>query len=293
MSQASAAAAGTFAVGGDITINRLGFGSMRLTGRGIWGEPEDRAECLRVLKRLPDLGINFVDTANSYGPSVSETLIAEALFPYHGMLIATKGGFTRQGPDRWAPVGRPEYLRECVLMSLRRLKIDRIDLWQLHRIDPKVPRDEQFGVIADMMKEGLVRHAGLSQVTVEEIEAAQRVFPVVTVQNRYNLADREDESLVDYCAAHDIGFIPWFPLGAGALAKPGGVADRIAKAHGATASQVALAWILMRSRTVLPIPGTSRVAHLEENVAGAALKLSDGELATLNQASPPPKARAA
>lgn len=293
MSQPSASAAGTFTVGGDITINRLGFGAMRLTGRGIWGEPEDRAECLRVLKRLPELGIHFVDTANSYGPFVSETLIAEALYPYKGMLIATKGGLTRQGPDKWAPVGRPEYLRECVLMSLRRLRIDRIDLWQLHRIDPRVPRDEQFSVIAAMIKEGLIRHAGLSQVTIEEIEAAQRVFPVVTVQNRYNLVDRQDEKLVDYCEKHDLGFIPWFPLAAGDLAEPGGVADRVAKAHGATASQVALAWMLKRSRTMLPIPGTSKVAHLEENVAGAALELSDAELAMLDRASPPPTARAA
>ncbi len=293
MGVASAAAAGTFTIGGDLTVNRLGFGAMRLTGRGIWGEPEDRAACIRVLKRLPELGVNFVDSADSYGPFVSEALIAEALHPYHGMLIATKGGFTRQGPNRWAAVGRPEYLRQCALMSLRRLKLERIDLWQLHRVDPKVPRDEQFGVIADMMKEGLIRHAGLSQVTVDDIEAAQRAFPVVTVQNKYSLSAREDETLVDYCEAHDIGFIPWFPLAAGELATPGGIADRIAKAHGATASQVALAWILNRSCVMLPIPGTSKVSHLEENVAGAALALSAGELAALNKASPPPQARAA
>lgn len=293
MSQPSAQAAGTFTVADDVTINRLGFGAMRLTGRGIWDEPQDRAECIRVLKRLPDLGVNFVDTADSYGPFVSEMLIAEALHPFHGMLIATKGGLTRQGPDKWAPVGRPEYLRQCVKLSLRHLKVDRIDLWQLHRIDPKVPRDEQFGVIAEMIKQGLVRHAGLSQVTIEEIEAAQRVFPVATVQNRYNLTDREDEAVVDYCAAHDIGFIPWFPLAAGELTKPGGVVDRIAKAHGATASQVALAWMLKRSRALLPIPGTSKVAHLEQNVAAAALQLTDDEMATLNKASPAPKARAA
>jgi aryl-alcohol dehydrogenase-like predicted oxidoreductase len=293
MSQPSARAAGTFKVGGDVTVNRLGFGAMRLTGRGVWDEPEDRAECVRVLKRLAEVGVNFVDTADSYGPFVSEALIAEALHPFQGMLIATKGGFTRQGPDKWAPVGRPEYLRQCVLLSLRHLRIDRIDLWQLHRIDPKVPRDEQFGVIAEMMKEGLVRHAGLSQVTVDEIEAAQKVFPVATVQNRYNLADREDEALVDYCESHDIGFIPWFPLAAGELTKPGSTVDRIAKAHGATASQVALAWMLKRSPVMLPIPGTSKVSHLEQNVAGAALELSDDQLRELNEASPPPRARAA
>lgn len=275
-----------------MTVNRLGFGAMRLTGKGIWGEPSDRAECLRVLKRLLDLGINFVDTSDAYGPFVSESLIAEALYPYEGIFIATKGGLTRQGPDKWAPVGRPEYLRQCVQMSIRRLKTDRLDLWQLHRIDPKVPRDEQFGVIADMMREGLVRHAGLSQVTIDDVEAAQRVFPVVTVQNQYNLAARSDDKLVDYCEAHGIGFIPWFPLDAGDLAKPGGLTDRIAKAHGATASQVALAWILKRSRVMLPIPGTSKVSHLEENVAGAGLALSADELAALDKA-PAPRARAA
>jgi pyridoxine 4-dehydrogenase len=292
MSQLSARTAGTFTIG-DMTINRLGFGAMRVTGHGIWGEPEDRAECIRVLNRLQDLEINFVDTADAYGPFVSETLIAEALHPYHGMLIATKGGLTRQGPDKWAPVGRPEYLRQCVLMSLRRLKIERIDLWQLHRIDPRVPRDEQFGVIADMLKEGLLRHVGLSQVSIDDVEAAQRAFPVVTVQNQYNLSARQDERLVDYCEANGIGFIPWFPLAAGDLAKPGGVADRVARAHGATASQVALAWILRRSRVTLPIPGTSKVSHLDENVAGAMLELSDAEVAALNTASPPPAARAA
>ena len=293
MSQPSARAAGTFTVGKDVTINRLGFGAMRITGPGVWDEPEDRAACIRVLKRLPDLGVNFVDTADSYGPFVSETLIAEALHPFHGMLIATKGGYTRQGPDKWTPVGRPEYLRQCVLLSLRHLKIDRIDLWQLHRIDRKVPRDEQFGVIAQMRKEGLIRHVGLSQVSVEDIEAAESVFPVVTVQNRYNLADRADEALVDYCETHDIGFIPWFPLAAGDLTKAGGVADRIAKAHGATVSQVALAWMLKRSRVILPIPGTSKVAHLEENVAAAAVELPDDDFAALNKSSPAPKARAA
>ena len=269
MTTTDARASGRFAIGGDLTVTRLGFGAMRITGDGIWGQPRDRDEAIRVLRRLPELGVDFIDTADSYGPFVSEDLIAEALAPYDGVVVATKGGLTRHGPGVWMPVGRPEYLRQCVLMSLRRLKLDRIDLWQLHRIDPKVPADEQFGVMAEMRNEGLIRHLGLSQVSVAEIEAAKAHFPVATVQNRYNLADRADEALVDYCEKSDIGFIPWFPLASGALAKEGGAADRIAKAHGATASQVALAWILHRSPVMLPIPGTSSLAHLEENVAAA------------------------
>ena len=270
---------------GDRTVNRLGFGAMRITGPGIWGEPVDRDACLAVLKRLPEIGVDFIDTADSYGPFVSEDLIAQALHPYDGLFIATKGGLTRTGPGVWPPVGRPEYLRQCVMMSLRRLKVDRIDLWQLHRIDPKVPRDEQFGVIADFLKEGLIAHAGLSQVSVTEIEAARKVFEVSTVQNRYNLTDRADEDVLDYCAREGIGFIPWYPLAAGELAKPGGAVDAIAKAHGATAGQVALAWVLKRSPVMLPIPGTSQVSHLDENVAGAALTLSDAEFATLEGAT--------
>jgi pyridoxine 4-dehydrogenase len=271
---------------GDRTVNRLGFGAMRITGPGIWGEPADRDEALRVLKRLPEIGVDFIDTADSYGPFVSEDIIAEALHPYDGLFIATKGGLTRTGPGVWPPVGRPEYLRQCVLMSLRRLKVDRIDLWQLHRIDPKVPRDEQFGVIADFLKEGLIAHAGLSQVSVTEIEAARKVFEVATVQNRYNLSDRADDDVLDYCQREGVGFIPWYPLASGELAKPGGPVDAIAKAHGATAGQVALAWVLRRSPVMLPIPGTSRVAHLDENVAAASLVLSDAEYASLDGSKP-------
>ena len=279
----SAAASGQFKIGGDLTVNRLGFGAMRITGKGIWGEPEDRAEALRVLRRLPELDVDFIDTADSYGPFVSEDLIAEALAPYKKSVIATKGALTRHGPNIWLPVGRPEYLRQCVLMSLRRLKLDQIPLWQLHRIDPKVPQAEQFGVIADMLKEGLIRHAGLSEVSVEEIKSARAVFPVATVQNRYNLVDRGSEKVLDYCEQNNIGFIPWFPLAAGDLAKPGGALDAIVKKTGATPSQIALAWVLKRSPVMLPIPGTSKVAHLEDNVAAAQIKLSDEDFKALDQ----------
>ncbi len=278
----SAAASGQFAIGGDIPVHRLGFGAMRITGKGIWGEPTDRAEALRTLRRLPELGVNFIDTADSYGPFVSEDLIAEALSPYDGLLIATKGGLTRLGPDIWRPVGRPEYLRQCVLMSLRRLKVEQIGLWQLHRIDPLVPRDEQFGVIAEMLKEGLIRHAGLSQVSVEEIEAARRVFPVATVQNLYNLVDRSSEAVVDYCTQQGIGFIPWYPLAAGNLARPGGALDALVKRTGATPSQIALAWVLARSPVMLPIPGTGKVAHLEDNVRAADIVLSAEDVRELD-----------
>ena len=284
MTTIDARQSGVFGLG-TRTVNRLGFGAMRITGPGIWGEPKDRGEAIAVLKRLPEIGVDFIDTADSYGPFVSEDLIAEALHPYDGLFIATKGGLTRVGPGVWPPVGRPEYLRQCVLMSLRRLKVERIDLWQLHRIDPKAPRDEQFGVIAEFLKEGLIARAGLSQVSVEEIEAARKVFEVSTVQNRYNLADRADEDVLDYCAREGIGFIPWYPLAAGELAKPGGAVDAVAKAHGASAGQVALAWVLKRSPVMLPIPGTSRVSHLEENVAAASLTLSDEEFATLDKAA--------
>jgi aryl-alcohol dehydrogenase-like predicted oxidoreductase len=282
MSTPSAAASGQFRIGGDIAVNRLGFGAMRVTGKGIWGQPENRDGALATLRRLPDLEVDFVDTADSYGPFVSEDLLAEALAPYKGVVIATKGGLTRHGPGIWLPVGRPEYLRQCVLMSLRRLKLEAIDLWQLHRIDPKTPRDEQFGVIGDMVKEGLIRHAGLSNVTIDDIEAARKVFPVATVQNRYNLVDRSSEAVLDHCAAHGIGFIPWFPLAAGDLAKPGTALDAIVRKTGATPSQVALAWVLKRSPVMLPIPGTSQVAHLEENVAAAAITLSDADFQALD-----------
>ncbi len=284
MTSPNATASGQFTLS-DRPVTRLGFGAMQLTGEGVWGEPKDREEALRVLKRLPELGVNFIDTADSYGPFVAEDLIAEALYPYDGMFVATKGGLTRSGPGAWPPVGRPEYLRQCVLMSLRRLKVEQLDLWQLHRIDPKVPQDEQFGVIADFLKEGLIARAGLSQVSIAEIEAARKVFPVTTVQNRYNLIDRADEEVLDYCAREGIGFIPWFPLASGDLAKPGGLVDTIAKAHGASPGQVALAWVLKRSPNMLPIPGTSQVSHLEENVAAAQIELSDDEFQQLDKAT--------
>jgi len=281
----SAAASGQFKIGGDLTVNRLGFGAMRITGPGIWGEPEDRDEAIAVLKRLPELDVDFIDTADSYGPFVSEDLIAEALAPYARSVIATKGGLTRVGPGAWPPLGRPEYLRQCVLMSLRRLKVERIDLWQLHRIDAKVPRDEQFGVIAEMQKEGLIRHAGLSQVSVEEIQAAQKHFKVATVQNLYNLTDRSSEAVLDHCEAQGIGFIPWYPLASGDLAKPGGVLDAIVHKTGATPSQIALAWVLKRSPVMLPIPGTSKVKHLEDNVRAAEITLSDEDFEALDTAA--------
>ena len=281
----SAAASGQFTIGGDLTVNRLGFGAMRITGPGVWGEPQDRDEALRVLKRLPELDVDFIDTADSYGPFVSEDLIAQALAPYGKSVIATKGGLTRVGPGAWPPVGRPEYLRQCVLMSLRRLKVERIDLWQLHRIDAKVPRDEQFGVIAEMQKEGLIRHAGLSQVSVEEIQAAQKHFKVATVQNLYNLTDRTSEDVLDHCEAQGIGFIPWFPLASGDLARPGGVPDAIVHKTGATPSQIALAWVLKRSPVMLPIPGTSKVKHLEDNVRAAEIALSDEDFKALDAAA--------
>ena len=283
MAETSAKASGTFKIGGDLEVNRLGFGAMRVTGPGIWGPPEDPAEARRTLKRVPELGINFIDTADSYGPHVSEELLAEVLAPYsRGMVIATKGGLTRHGPNSWPPLGRPEYLRQCVLMSLRRLKQERIDLWQLHRIDPKVPRDEQFGVMAEMQREGLIRHLGLSEVSVEEIQAAGRFFKVATVQNLYNLVSRQSEEVLDHCAAHGIGFIPWYPLAAGSLARPGSLLDILAKKLSASPSQVALAWVLQRSPVMLPIPGTGKVRHLEENTSAASIKLSDEDFRALD-----------
>ena len=280
--KSAAAASGTFKIGGDTAVHRLGFGAMRVTGPGIWGEPADRDEAIRTLRRLPELGVDFIDTADSYGPFVSEDLIAEALHPYGDTLVATKGGLTRHGPNIWAPVGRPEYLRQCVLMSLRRLKVEQIGLWQLHRIDPKVPRDEQFGVIADMLKEGLIKHAGLSEVSVEQIEAAQKVFPVATVQNRYNLIDRGSEAVLDHCEAKGIGFIPWYPLASGDLARPDTTMDKIVHKANATPSQIALAWVLKRSPVMLPIPGTSKVAHLEDNVVAGDIDLSDEDFKALD-----------
>jgi pyridoxine 4-dehydrogenase len=284
MTAPTAAPSGTFDIGGDLTVNRLGFGAMRITGKGVWGEPDDRAEALRVLRRLPEIGVNFIDTADSYGPFVSEDLIREALHPYEGIVVATKGGYTRHGPDVWEELGRPEYLRQCVLMSMRRLGVERIDLWQLHRIDERTPRDEQFGVIAEMQREGLIRHVGLSEVSVADIEDARRYFPVVSVQNMYNLVSRRSEDVLDFCTREGIGFIPWYPLGAGRLAREGTVLARVATKLGATPAQVALAWVLHRSRVMLPIPGTSRVAHLDENVAAASLELSDDDFRELDDA---------
>ena len=283
MSGANASQAGAFRVGGEIEINRLGFGAMRITGRGIWGEPADRAEAIRTLKRLPDLGVNFIDTADSYGPDISEELIREALHPYRGMLVATKAGLTRTGPDQWTPLGRPDYLIQQAHKSRRRLAVDRIGLWQLHRIDPKVPRDEQFGAIKSLLDDGIIAHAGLSEVSVADVEAAAKIFKVATVQNRYNLVDRTSEDVLDHCTQHGIGFIPWYPLAAGDLAKSGSLLDTIAKLHGAEPSQIALAWILQRSPVMLPIPGTSKVAHLEENVAAVTIQLSPDEAAALDR----------
>jgi pyridoxine 4-dehydrogenase len=282
---ATATSAGTYKIGGQLEVTRLGYGAMRITGEGIWGPPKDRDGAITVLKRLPELGINFIDTADSYGPEDSENLIHEALHPSDGIHVATKAGYTRHGPNIWAVVGRPEYLRQSCLMSMRRLAVDTIDLWQLHRIDPEVPRGEQFGLMKELQDEGKVRHLGLSEVSVEEIKAAQEFFEVATVQNLYNLTNRRSEDVLDYCEQHAIGFIPWYPLAAGELAEPGGVVAEIAAAHDATAGQVALAWLLARSPVMLPIPGTSSEEHLEENVAAAELELTANELARLDKAS--------
>jgi pyridoxine 4-dehydrogenase len=278
----NASAAGQFKIG-EITINRLGYGAMRITGPGIWGPPRDRRAALATLRRLPELGVNFIDTADSYGPDISEELICEALHPYKGILVATKAGLTRQGPDRWMLNGRPAYLIAQAKSSLKKLGVDRIALWQLHRIDPRVPRDEQFGAVRQLIDEGLIRYAGLSEVSVSDIEAARRVFPVTTVQGRYNLGDRGNEDVLTHCAANGIGFIPWFPLAAGDLTRPGGNVEQIAKAHRATAAQIALAWLLRHNSVILPIPGTARVAHLEENVAAAELLLTPAEQRALDR----------
>jgi aryl-alcohol dehydrogenase-like predicted oxidoreductase len=276
----------TFRIGGDLEVNRLGYGAMRLTGPGIWGEPRDLAEAKHLLKRLPEIGVNFIDTADSYGPEVSERLIGEALAPYaNGLVVATKAGLTRQGPDEWLPVGRPEYLEQQVLMSLRRLHTDTIDLWQFHRIDRKVPVEESLGVIARLKEEGKIRHVGLSSVKPKEIEQARKVVEIVSVQNRYNVGYREDEDVVDYCETHGLAFIPWYPVAGGKLAKPGGALDSVAKRHNATAAQLSLAWLLHRSPAILPIPGTSSVAHLEENMKAAEIALSDKDLAEIERAA--------
>lgn len=257
---------------------------MRITGAGIWGEPKDPEEAKRVLRRAVELGVNFIDTADAYGPEVSERLIAEALYPYpKGLVIATKGGLTRSGPDRWAPVGRPEYLRQCVEMSLRRLKQERLDLWQLHRIDPKVPVEESLGAIKELQKQGKIRHVGLSEVSPKEIDQAKKVVPIVSAQNQYNLSDRQHEKTLEYCEQHKLGFIPWFPVAAGKLARAGGPLDKIAKAHHITVAQLSIAWLLHRSSTMLPIPGTSSVKHLEENMGAVAVQLSADEWKAIEQ----------
>jgi len=276
----SAAASGEFKIGGDLPVHRLGFGAMRITGDGVWGEPKDPAAMRKVLRRAVDLGITLIDTADSYGPEVSERLIAEALHPYpKGLVIATKGGLTRQGPNQWLPVGRPEYLEQCVEMSLRRLKLDCIDLYQLHRIDPKVPAAETLGALRKMQDAGKIRHVGLSEVSVAEIVHARKILP-----NLYNLSERKAAKVLGYCTEHRLGFIPWFPLAAGKIARPGGPLDKAAKQHGATVSQLALAWLLQSSPVVLPIPGTSSVGHLEENVGGAAIKLTVAEWEEIGKA---------
>jgi pyridoxine 4-dehydrogenase len=281
----TATSSGTFKIGGDLEVTRLGYGAMRITGEGIWGPPKDHDKAIEVLKKLPDLGVDFIDTANSYGPYVSEELICEALNPYDGMTVATKAGLTRQGPNEWLPVGRPEYLRQECEMSLIRLGVDQIDLWQLHRIDKKVPREEQFGVMKDLQEEGKVRHLGLSEVSVDDIKEAQEHFEVATVQNMYNLTNRGHEDVLQYCESEGVGFIPWFPLAAGDLAKPGGPVAEAAEAHDATPGQVALAWLLQHSEVMLPIPGTGSVEHLVENVAAADIELTDEEIATLDAAA--------
>jgi pyridoxine 4-dehydrogenase len=281
----STQSSGTFEIGGDLTVNRLGFGAMRLTGKGVWGPPADHDECIRVLRRAVELGVNFIDTANSYGPYVSEELIREALHPYNDVVIATKAGLLRTGPDVWPMLGYPAYLRQECEMSLRRLGVERIDLFQLHRIDDKFPAEDQIGELLALQQEGKIRHIGLSEVGVDQLRAAQKTATIVSVQNMYNLAARGAEPVLDACEADGIGFIPWFPLAAGPLAAADGPLQRIAADHHASPSQLALAWLLKRSPVMLPIPGTSKVAHLEENVAAAGIELSDAEFDTLSSAA--------
>jgi aryl-alcohol dehydrogenase-like predicted oxidoreductase len=275
-------------LGGDLPVNRLGFGAMRITGEGIWGWPPDRNNALKVLRRAVELGVNLIDTADAYGPETSELLIAEALHPYpKGLVIATKGGNTRPGPGQWVPDGRPEYLKKCVEMSLKRLRLDRIDLYQLHRVDPKVPMEESLGAIKEMQTAGKIRHVGLSEVSPEEIERARKVLPIVSVQNRYNIADRKWENTLIYCEKEGLGFMPWSPIGGSRGLKSGDALEAAAKAHGVSVVQLALAWLLHRSPVMLPIPGTSSVAHLEENVAAAAVKLSPAEWKTIDALAGP------
>jgi pyridoxine 4-dehydrogenase len=280
-SKTVAEASGTFTFGGDLTVNRLGFGAMRIVGKGVWGPPADREECVRVLRRAAELGVNFIDTADSYGPYISEEIIREALYPYDGLVIATKAGFLRTGPDIWIEMGYPSYLRQECEMSLRRLGVDTIDLFQLHRVDPKWPLADQVGELLKLKGEGKIRHIGLSEVNVDQLNEAQRITQIVSVQNMYNLSTRGAEPLLDEATKQGVGFIPWFPLAAGPLAAPDGPLQRIADDHHASPSQLALAWLLKRSPVVLPIPGTSKVAHLEENVAAAEITLTDEEFETL------------
>jgi aryl-alcohol dehydrogenase-like predicted oxidoreductase len=277
----------TFQIGGDLPVQRLGFGAMRLTGPGIWGEPKDKEEAIRVLRRAVELGINFIDTADSYGPEVSERLIAEALHPYPtGLVIATKAGLVRPGPDQWTPNGQPAYLRKRCEGSLTRLRLERIDLFQLHRIDPKIPLEDQLGALKDLQTEGKIKHIGLSEVSVAEIEKARKIVPIVSVQNLYSVANRSAEDVVEYCERESLGFIPWFPLAAGELTAPGGILDRTAEEFSLTMSQLALVWLLWRSPVVLPIPGTSRVSHLEENIAAATITLDENRLQALTDLVP-------
>src|SRR3984893_15747358 len=284
--QGPAGKAGEFLVGNDLRVTRLGFGTMRITGNGIWGEPADRAEAVRVLRRAIQLGINFIDTADSYGPGVSEDIIAEALYPYPAdLVIATKGGFERPGPDRWVENGRPEHLRSACEGSLRRLRLDRIDLYQLHRIDPKVPVEDQLGTLKALQAEGKIKHIGLSEVSVGQIKHAQTIVPIVSVQNRYNVADRGSEDVLKYCEKEKMGFIPWFPLAAGQLSGGDSPIHRVAEQLKATPSQGALAWLLLRSPVILPIPGTSKVEHLEEDIAAAGLKIDENKMQELGRAA--------
>jgi aryl-alcohol dehydrogenase-like predicted oxidoreductase len=277
--------ASTFDLAGSMTVNRLGFGAMRITGAGIWGPPADHDEAIAVLRRAVELGVDFIDTADSYGPAVSEELIAEALAPYGAVKVATKAGLTRTGPGEWHPVGRPEYLQQQLELSLRRLQVEAIDLWQLHRIDPQVPRDEQLDVLRGALDSGKVRAVGLSEVSVEEIEAARAVVPIASVQNLYNVANRQSEDVLEHCEANGIGFIPWYPLASGRLADPGGPLATAAERHGVSAGAVALAWLLARSPVMLPIPGTGQVAHLEQNMAAADLELDADELEAIGSAA--------
>jgi aryl-alcohol dehydrogenase-like predicted oxidoreductase len=286
----AAAASGVFAIGRTVAVTRLGYGAMRITGRGIWGEPADRSEAIRVLRRAAGLGVDFFDTADSYGPFVSEELIREALHPYDGLTVATKGGLTRPGPDQWGTDGRPEYLRRCVEMSLRRLGLDTIDLYQLHRIDPRVPAADQVGELANLRKEGKIRHVGLSEVSVPEIREARLTTPIASVQNLYNLRDRRCEDVLDYCEREGLGFIPYCPIATGQFNAPTGPLAALARKAGVTGVQLALAWLLRRSPVMLPIPGTGSVAHLEENVGAAQLELDDEQFGAMSALAPPPEA---